>query len=225
MCRERHRDLTESVRTARRTGLHQALLFLPSDAGRLFRPSVCLDIGKTNRPYNPRCPPSSTRRRRPLDAEAQERRYLAEAMPIERLLRRTLAHPLEKRIYRVKLEVRSDNTRAIRLYKWVGFRREGLGVGAKGRSSGRCRGIFGFLRQRLRPMSTPVEDVAVQALSLPPEDRAKLVERLLASFEPMSPTQSAWLALAKDRRDAVRAGQVHMVPGGEALARVRARLT
>ncbi|BDI07820.1 addiction module protein [Sphaerotilus microaerophilus] len=74
-------------------------------------------------------------------------------------------------------------------------------------------------------MSTPVEDVAAQALSLPPEDRAKLVERLLASFEPKSPTQSAWLALAKDRRDAVRAGQVNMVPGGEALARVRARLT
>lgn len=73
-------------------------------------------------------------------------------------------------------------------------------------------------------MSTPVEDVAAQALSLPPEDRAKLVERLLASFEPRSPAQAAWLALARDRRDEVRAGKAAMVPGDEALARVRARL-
>lgn len=44
----------------------------------------------------------------------------------EQLLRRTLAHALEKGIYRVTLEARSDNTRAIRLYERVGFRREGI---------------------------------------------------------------------------------------------------
>lgn len=74
-------------------------------------------------------------------------------------------------------------------------------------------------------MSTPVEDIAAQALSLPPEDRAKLVERLLASFEPRSPAQSEWLKLAASRRDEVRSGTVSMVPGDEALARVRARLS
>mgnify|MGYP001165770603 CR=1 FL=1 len=73
-------------------------------------------------------------------------------------------------------------------------------------------------------MSTPVEDVAAQALSLPPQDRAKLVERLIASFEPRSPAQSAWLALARSRREDVRAGKVTMTPGDEALVRVRARL-
>jgi putative addiction module component (TIGR02574 family) len=73
-------------------------------------------------------------------------------------------------------------------------------------------------------MSSPVEDLAAQALSLPPEDRAKLVERLLASFEPNSPAQAAWLQLAASRCDEVRAGKVTMVPGEEALARVRARL-
>jgi putative addiction module component (TIGR02574 family) len=73
-------------------------------------------------------------------------------------------------------------------------------------------------------MASPVEDLAAQALSLPPEDRAKLVERLLASFEPKSPAQAAWLQLAASRRDEVRAGKVTMVPGEEALARVRARL-
>ncbi len=74
-------------------------------------------------------------------------------------------------------------------------------------------------------MSTPVEDLAAQALGLPPEDRAKLVERLLASFEPRSPAQADWLRLACSRREEVRAGTVAMVPGEEAMARVRARLT
>ncbi len=74
-------------------------------------------------------------------------------------------------------------------------------------------------------MATPVEDIAAQALSLPPEDRAKLVERLIASFEPRSPAQAAWLALAKSRRDEVRAGKVTMIPGDEALARARARIS
>jgi putative addiction module component (TIGR02574 family) len=74
-------------------------------------------------------------------------------------------------------------------------------------------------------MSTPVEDLAAQALGLPPEDRAKLVERLLESFEPRSPAQAAWFQLARSRRDEVRAGTVTMVPGSEALARVRARIS
>ena len=74
-------------------------------------------------------------------------------------------------------------------------------------------------------MSTPVEDLAAQALSLAPEDRAKLVERLIASFEPRSPAEVAWLEAANARREDVRAGKVAMVPGDEALARVRARLT
>lgn len=73
-------------------------------------------------------------------------------------------------------------------------------------------------------MSNPVEELAAQALSLTPEDRAKLVDRLIASFDPLSQTQAAWLTLAKERRDAVREGRVALVPGDEALARVRARI-
>ena len=73
-------------------------------------------------------------------------------------------------------------------------------------------------------MPTPVEDLAAQALTLPPEDRAKLVERLLESFEPRSAAQAAWIRVAQARRDDVRSGKAAMVPGDEALARVRARL-
>jgi len=73
-------------------------------------------------------------------------------------------------------------------------------------------------------MSIPVEDLTAQALSLAPEDRAKLVERLLASFEPRSPAQAAWLNAANARREEVRAGKVALVDGDTALARVRARI-
>ena len=73
-------------------------------------------------------------------------------------------------------------------------------------------------------VSNTVEELIEQALILAPEDRAKLVERLLAGFEPQSIIQSAWLKLAGTRRDSVQAGNSRMVPGDEALARVRARL-
>jgi len=73
-------------------------------------------------------------------------------------------------------------------------------------------------------MATPVEDLAAQALTLPAEDRAKLVERLLESFEPRSPAQAAWLQLAAARREAVRSGKDSMVPGDDAIARIRSRI-
>ena len=41
------------------------------------------------------------------------------------LLLQTLQHALKNEIYRVTLEAREDNTRAIRLYEQVGFKHEG----------------------------------------------------------------------------------------------------
>lgn len=74
-------------------------------------------------------------------------------------------------------------------------------------------------------MSTQVHELQAQVLSLPPEDRARMLELLIASFEPKSKAQEAWLALAARRRDDVRNGKTAMLPGSEALARVRARIT
>jgi Putative addiction module component len=73
-------------------------------------------------------------------------------------------------------------------------------------------------------MSAPVDDLETQALRLPPQERARLLERLLASFEPATPAQNAWNALARHRRDEVREGHKAMQPGPAALDRVRARL-
>jgi len=75
------------------------------------------------------------------------------------------------------------------------------------------------------PMQAQVVDLAAQALGLPAEDRAKCVERMLENFEPRSPAQAAWLRIAATRREQVRTGAVAMVPGDDAVARVRARIS
>ncbi len=74
-------------------------------------------------------------------------------------------------------------------------------------------------------MPTQVHELQAQVLRLPPEDRAHMLELLIASFEPKSKAQQAWLALAARRREDVRSGKTAMLPGSEALDRVRARIT
>lgn len=73
-------------------------------------------------------------------------------------------------------------------------------------------------------MATPTRDLAAEVLDLPPENRARILELLIASFEPKSSAQKAWMDLALRRREEVQSGKVAMVPGDEALARVRARV-
>ena len=65
-------------------------------------------------------------------------------------------------------------------------------------------------------MTTPVHDLAAEVLDLPAEDRARMLELLIASFEPKSNAQKAWMSLALRRREEVRSGKVAMVPGDEA---------
>ncbi|CAN7147231.1 addiction module protein [Variovorax sp. LjRoot84] len=62
-------------------------------------------------------------------------------------------------------------------------------------------------------MSIAVQDLEAQVLGLPPEDRARLLERLIASFEPRSKAQEAWMQLALRRQEDVRSGKAAMVPG------------
>lgn len=70
----------------------------------------------------------------------------------------------------------------------------------------------------------PMHDLEAEVLGLPDEDRARLLERLIASFEPKSASQRAWLELAQRRQADVKAGRTSMAPGDEALARVKSRL-
>jgi hypothetical protein len=73
-------------------------------------------------------------------------------------------------------------------------------------------------------MPTKFEDLEEQVLALPAEDRARLVERLIASFDPVVDSGQDGLQVALRRRDAFRLGRARMLPAEEALARAWAQL-
>ena len=73
-------------------------------------------------------------------------------------------------------------------------------------------------------MTTTIHELEAQVLSLEAPERARLLERLLESFEPDTMAEKAWIAEALRREADVKAGKSKMVPGPEALERVQARL-
>lgn len=73
-------------------------------------------------------------------------------------------------------------------------------------------------------MSAHAYDLEAEVLNLGPAERAHLLERLIESFEPSSKIQEAWVSEALRREAEVQAGKVSLVPGQEAVARVRARI-
>jgi len=73
-------------------------------------------------------------------------------------------------------------------------------------------------------MPPQVQELAAEVLDLPAQDRAKILELLLSSFEPKPDSETAWMSLALKRREQVRTGKVAMVSGTEAMSRVRARI-
>ena len=72
-------------------------------------------------------------------------------------------------------------------------------------------------------MSLSLEQLAEQALQLPPDSRALLADRLVESLELSQPEeiQRLWSSEAIRRRDEIRKGQVKPVDGQQALADVR----
>lgn len=75
-------------------------------------------------------------------------------------------------------------------------------------------------------MASTVEKVAAEALQLPSDGRALLVETLLESLsgETDPAVEKAHLAEVHRRREAVRTGKSHLIDGDEALRRARAAL-
>jgi Putative addiction module component len=73
-------------------------------------------------------------------------------------------------------------------------------------------------------MSTSVEALEAEALRLPVADRSRLLERIAVSIQVDPEVDEAWDQEA-DRREAQLAeGTAQLVPGDEALARLRAKL-
>ena len=67
------------------------------------------------------------------------------------------------------------------------------------------------------------EEIFLDAVALPPDVRAELTERLIASLaQDVSPeVTSAQLAEVRRRIAEVESGEAKLIPGDEALARVR----
>ena len=73
-------------------------------------------------------------------------------------------------------------------------------------------------------MSIPIEVLEAEVLSLSVAERARLLDRLLASLDPDPAWEEAWADEADRREDAIARGESGWVPGEQAVAQLRAKL-
>ncbi|OIQ90796.1 putative addiction module component [mine drainage metagenome] len=69
---------------------------------------------------------------------------------------------------------------------------------------------------------TTVEELEAEALRLPTAQRARLVEKLIASLDSEPDIESAWAEEVERRHAEIESGAVTLLPGKETLARLRA---
>ncbi|MBD5804153.1 putative addiction module component [Azoarcus sp. Aa7] len=73
-------------------------------------------------------------------------------------------------------------------------------------------------------MSATLESVMAEAMKLTPDERADLIETLIASAEPATRLHPAWEAEIGRRLDDLEAGRTEAVPADEVFARIEAEL-
>ena len=71
-------------------------------------------------------------------------------------------------------------------------------------------------------MSSTVEALEAEALQLSAAERARLVERLIASLDIDPEVEEAWAAEVERRNAEIENGAVSLVSGPEALAKLKA---
>jgi putative addiction module component (TIGR02574 family) len=71
-------------------------------------------------------------------------------------------------------------------------------------------------------MNSTVETLEAEALRLSNEERARLVERLIASLDTDSDIEDAWAAEVERRNAEIESGAVSLISGPEALDRLKA---
>ena len=67
-----------------------------------------------------------------------------------------------------------------------------------------------------------VESLEAAALLLPPGERARLVERLIAALDADPEVEEAWAAEVERRQLEIESGAVSLLPGPETLAKLKA---
>jgi Putative addiction module component len=73
-------------------------------------------------------------------------------------------------------------------------------------------------------MTLPVEALALELLRLPTSERARLLDRVIASLDSDKARDKAWDELAAQRDAEIERGESSPVSGPEVLARLRAEL-
>ncbi|MFN0300939.1 MAG: addiction module protein [Burkholderiales bacterium] len=71
-------------------------------------------------------------------------------------------------------------------------------------------------------MNSTVETLEAEALRLSNEERARLVERLIASLDIDSDIEDAWATEVERRNAEIESGAVSLISGPEALDRLKA---
>ena len=71
-------------------------------------------------------------------------------------------------------------------------------------------------------MSSTVEALEAEALQLSAAERARLVERLIASLDADPEVEEAWAVEVERRNAEIESGAVSLISGPEALARLKA---
>lgn len=71
-------------------------------------------------------------------------------------------------------------------------------------------------------MSSTVETLEAELLQLPAAERARLVEKLIASLDIDPEIEEAWVAEVERRHAEVESGTVTLLPGAETLDKLKA---
>lgn len=69
-------------------------------------------------------------------------------------------------------------------------------------------------------MSERVEMLAAEALQLPANDRASLVDRLIASLDIAPEVEEAWASEVERRNVEIESGAVSLLPGPETIEKL-----
>ena len=71
-------------------------------------------------------------------------------------------------------------------------------------------------------MASTIEIIEAEALQLSAAERARLIERLIASLDVDPGVEEAWAAEVERRNSEVESGKVTLLPGPEAIAKLNA---